>query len=129
MNRHVILGIAVAAAFAVGVLSANPVVEAAGGWKAAVDDLKAAITDLRETEILGFYKINKPLNGVVGSSVFCDEGDIATGGGGRSLDHSLKQSFPTGDPGDPPNGWQIVATGEVTSIQVICADYAPEHEP
>jgi len=39
-----IWAIVVAGAFFVGVLTANPVVEAAGGWKAAVDDLLAQIT-------------------------------------------------------------------------------------
>ena len=39
-----IWGIAIAGACFVGVLSANPVVEAAGGWKAAFDDLLAQIT-------------------------------------------------------------------------------------
>ena len=44
MNKQVILGIAIASAFVIGVLSANPVVEAVGGWQAAVADLLAQIT-------------------------------------------------------------------------------------
>jgi len=36
MNKQVILGIAIATAFVIGVLSANPVVDAAGGWKEAL---------------------------------------------------------------------------------------------
>ncbi len=44
MNKLGIWVIAVAAVFVVGVLSANPVVEAVGGWQAAVEDLLAQIT-------------------------------------------------------------------------------------
>ena len=41
-----IWGIVIAGAFFVGVLSANPVVEAAGGWKAAVIELSGDISDI-----------------------------------------------------------------------------------
>ena len=70
MNKLGIWVIAIAAAFVVGVLSANPVVEGASGWKQAFDDLlaqiisndvdiadnKARITDLenQSQEILRF---------------------------------------------------------------------------
>jgi len=43
LNKLGIWAIAIVAAFVVGVLSANPVVEAAGGWKAAIEDLQAQI--------------------------------------------------------------------------------------
>jgi len=46
MNKLGIWGIAIAAAFVIGVLSANPVVEAAGGWKAAVIELSGDISDI-----------------------------------------------------------------------------------
>jgi len=46
MNKLGIWGIAIAAAFMIGVLSANPVVEAVGGWKAAFDDLQQQINEI-----------------------------------------------------------------------------------
>ena len=36
MKKTLLLGIAIAGAFVIGVLSANPVVDAAGGWKEAL---------------------------------------------------------------------------------------------
>jgi len=36
MNRTILLGIAIASAFIIGTLTANPVVEAVGGWKEAL---------------------------------------------------------------------------------------------
>jgi len=44
MNKLGIWGIVIAGAFLIGVVSANPVVEAAGGWKATFDDLSSQIT-------------------------------------------------------------------------------------
>jgi len=46
LNKLGIWGIVIAGAFFVGVLSANPVVEAAGGWKAAVIELSGDISDI-----------------------------------------------------------------------------------
>ena len=46
MNKLGIWAIVVAGAFFVGVLSANPVVEAVGGWKAAVIELNDDISDI-----------------------------------------------------------------------------------
>ena len=46
MNKQVILALAIATAFVIGVLSANPVVEAVGGWQPAVEGLDARITAL-----------------------------------------------------------------------------------
>lgn len=43
MNKLGIWGIAIATAFFIGVLSANPVVEAVGGWKEAIADLQNQI--------------------------------------------------------------------------------------
>jgi len=50
MNKLGIWGIVIAGAFFVGVFSANPSVEAVGGWKAAFDDLLAQITS-NDTDI------------------------------------------------------------------------------
>ena len=46
MNKLGIWAIAIAGAFVIGVLSANPVVEAVGGWQLAVEGLDARITAL-----------------------------------------------------------------------------------
>jgi len=46
MNKLGIWAIAVAGAFVIGILSANPVVEAVGGWQPAVAGLDARITAL-----------------------------------------------------------------------------------
>ena len=46
MNKLGIWAIAIVAAFVVGILSANPVVEAVGGWKAAVIELNDDISDI-----------------------------------------------------------------------------------
>jgi len=46
MNKLGIWAIAIAGAFLIGILSANPVVEAVGGWQPAVDGLDARITAL-----------------------------------------------------------------------------------
>jgi len=46
MNKFGIWGIAIAAAFMIGVISANPVVEAVGGWKAAFEDLQEQINNI-----------------------------------------------------------------------------------
>ncbi len=46
MDKLGIWAIAIATAFVIGVLSANPVVEAAAGWKAAFDDLQQQINEI-----------------------------------------------------------------------------------
>jgi len=51
LNKLGIWAIAIVAAFVVGVLSANPVVEAAGGWKAAIESLVERVTDLENKPI------------------------------------------------------------------------------
>jgi len=54
MRKQVILGIAIATAFVIGVLSANPVVDAAGGWKEALglhEGDSSAHHDVPETQV------------------------------------------------------------------------------
>jgi len=46
MNNYGILGIAIGVAFLMGVLTANPVVEAVGGWKAAIADHETRISEI-----------------------------------------------------------------------------------
>ncbi len=49
MNKLGIWAIAIAGAFVIGILSANPVVEAVGGWQGAFDGLDARITELESS--------------------------------------------------------------------------------
>ena len=51
MNKLGIWAIAIVAAFFVGILSANPVVEAVSGWKAAFDGLDTRITALENQPV------------------------------------------------------------------------------
>jgi len=48
MNKLGIWAIAIAGAFVIGVLSANPVVEAVGGWQAAIAGHETRISELEE---------------------------------------------------------------------------------
>jgi len=43
MNKLSIWGIALATAFVIGVLSANPVAEAVGGWQSAIENLQLEV--------------------------------------------------------------------------------------
>ena len=45
-NRALILVVAIVASFVIGIISANPVVDAVGGWKAAFDDLQLQINNI-----------------------------------------------------------------------------------
>ena len=51
MNKLGIWAIAIAGAFLIGVLSANPVVEGVGGWKLAVADLQEQINAITRTQV------------------------------------------------------------------------------
>jgi len=59
MNKLSIWVIAIAGAFVVGVLSANPVVEAVGGWQPVVDDLQAQIDATTSTNVIRFDAGNR----------------------------------------------------------------------
>ena len=77
MNKLSIWGIVIAGAFFIGILTANPVVEAVGGWKAAIADLQNQIDNTSEqvyevslTVQIGILdNIPKPF------SLRCSEGD------------------------------------------------------
>jgi len=65
MNKLSIWGIVIAAAFVVGVLSANPVVEAVGGWQSAFDGLDIRITDLENQSIPESQVYEVSANGIL----------------------------------------------------------------
>jgi len=77
LNKLGIWAIVIVAAFVIGVLSANPVVEAAGGWKAAFDDLQNQIdnTSGQVYEVSALSVI--PAGGTFGNTVQlrCLDGD------------------------------------------------------
>jgi len=85
MNKLGILAIAIAGAFLIGILSANPVVEAVGGWKPAVDDLQSQIDAITSLESPTTYvKVKQHQYLQTSTSVYdvdCDPGDIILGGG------------------------------------------------
>jgi len=122
MRKQVILGIAIATAFVIGVLSANPVVEAANGWKAAVDDLQDQIDEIElspgpqgppgndgedGTQIFGTYivqggqkflDVDPTGQGSDSSIIFCEDGDILLSGGYSSLENvRLTENLPHPD--------------------------------
>jgi len=80
MNKLGIWALVIATAFMIGIFSANPVVEAVGGWKAAVDDLQNQIDNLEPSEQI--YEVSVvsviPESSTTGSFVMlrCLEGDM-----------------------------------------------------
>jgi len=96
--------------------------------------------------ILGFYVVKESVSNAPAPTksfaLGCDGGDIATGGGARSLSSSnseLEMSFPAKsggaldtDDGDVPTAWfsQFTITNSADlNGYVVCADYAPVHTP
>jgi len=83
MNKLGIWAIAIAGAFVIGILSANPVVEAVGGWQPAVDGLDARITALENQpapesqvyEVIGTTKIEAGDLSNETITLFCLDGD------------------------------------------------------
>jgi len=73
MNKLGIWAIAIAGAFLIGVLSANPIVEAQSGWKAAVAELQEQIPPPT------YWVIEDDL--AFALDALCDPGDRVIGGG------------------------------------------------
>jgi len=131
MNKA-ILGIVIAGAFVVGIFSANPVVEAVGGWQLAFEGLDTRITDLENQPV-------DPLNTYVkiqtGSppvqTAFCDGGDTVLSGGfnfGGGV--SITFSTPVDSNGNIitdeqtiPAGWGVGIPGgpPLMTTYVVCA--------
>ena len=66
MNKTILLGIAISGAFIVGILSANPVSEAVGGWQLAFDGLDTRITALEGSQTLEIMRYEG--GGIVGTA-------------------------------------------------------------
>jgi len=58
MNKLGIWAIAIATAFVIGVLSANPVVEGVGGWQAAIAGHETRITTLEGAQTIEIMRID-----------------------------------------------------------------------
>jgi len=110
MNKLGIWAIAIAGAFVIGILSANPVVEAVGGWKQAVDGLDARITTLEGQAGFNSYWTSFKSPSGDSATVLCQPGEkiiagSAEGGGGTPI--ALKQSHPVFNQGanSDQEGW------------------------
>jgi len=87
-SRALIIVVSVIAGFVIGIISANPVVEAAGGWKAAFDDLQSQITsndadiaDLETATTVELYKVSSTLLPPPQEvELNCDAGDTVVSG-------------------------------------------------
>jgi len=138
MNRLGIWAIAIAGAFVIGILSANPVVEAVGGWKAAVDGLDTRITTLENQQPTELY--TKTQNLVLADNSVkqivtqkCDVGDTVVNG---YLKHFTSETVPKIDVNQftsgafnvgGTDGWIIewfpsAPNSEVFDFVIVCAE-------
>jgi len=130
MNKLGIWGIVIAGAFFVGVLSANPVVEAVGGWKAAIAGHETRITDLESQTVPPTYWEIVDIFGNEGI-VLCDLGDKIISGGVkiRAGSSSLQGNEPIFNvgPNEDQEGWfgQIKSPGSQLRISANCLDNPP----
>jgi len=137
MNKLGIWGIAIAGAFVVGILSANPVVEAVGGWKGAFAGLDTRITALENQpdpesqvyEVSGVSVI--PTGQVFGSEVQlrCLDGDWFPT---TNVPFTLRPQPPPDDSGSIINAQQTsIHESDVTKIffsKVIGKDVTPQNQ-
>ena len=92
MKKLGIWAIAIAAAFIIGVFSANPVVDAAkAGWQPVVADHEERITDLENqlpgAEIYTVTEFDDVPNGTtLTKTLFCNEGDFVINGYFQALE-------------------------------------------
>jgi len=79
MNKLGIWAIAIATAFVIGILSANPVAEAVGGWKEAVADLQDQINSIPVLEPQIVTRTNSMVFAPQGTGMFetrCGTGEF-----------------------------------------------------
>ena len=118
MNKLGIWAIAIVGAVWIGVLSANPVVEAVGGWQPVVEGLDARVTALENQADFNSYWLNDAVpSGEENLAVLCNVGDKIIAGsveipGGTA---SIIQNRPIFDQGanSDQEGWQ----GRIAGIQ------------
>jgi len=138
MNKLGIWAIAIAGAFVIGVLSANPVVEAVGGWQAAIEllvvDIGSNTNDIANLQQQipppTYWVFVSPSTGKASS--LCDVGDKIIGGGTTVLGGAaeVRVSKPIFDAGtnSDQEGWR----GEISPISGVqiqvsasCLDLVP----
>jgi len=125
MNKLGIWLIAIATAFVIGVLSANPVVDAVGGWKGAFDGLDTRITALETATTVELYTVSftKDTSPPQSVELNCNSGDTVVSG---------YVIFPEGDTAEvntvainDGEGMIIGQSGAtslvVVTFQIICA--------
>jgi len=146
LNKLGIWAIAIVAAFVVVILSANPVVEAAGGWKAAIEDLQNQIDNIEllegpqgdkgdtgDTGPQGLTPTYWEIVDIFGNEgiVLCDLGDKIISGGVkiRAGSSSLQGNEPIFNvgPNSDQEGWfgQIKSPGSQLRVSANCLDNAP----
>jgi len=91
-------------------------------------DLCDGVDDIGDAGIglLGFYVVAGDLDGIQNTATInCDDGDIATGGGGTSSNPMISS-----EPIFDLSGWRTAVPGSTNAGEaiVVCADFAPVHE-
>jgi len=117
MNKLGIWAIAIAGAFLIGVLSANPVVEAVGGWQPVVEDLQNQIDVIPQiiTRTSTFQLEPDTRTG----EFLCEDGEVIIGakfeasaptaGFGGSVNH-VSQLYDTSILNQSPDPIQVIVT-------------------
>ena len=72
MKKSLLLGIVISSAFLIGIFSANPVVEAVGGWQGAIENLTIELNPANSNVIIP-DQIGQPF------TIGCPEGTVMTG--------------------------------------------------
>jgi len=143
MNKLGIWAIAIVAAFVIGVLSANPVAEAVGGWKEALQthegDSSAhhdKYTDAEAIAAVGPHTlpnyweiVDKIANS---ANALCDLGDKVIGGGttvlGGATEVTVGEPIFDGGTGANQEGWKGALTGGGSfqiRVSASCLDNPP----
>jgi len=100
MNKLGIWAIAIAGAFVIGMLSANPVVEAVGGWQGAIANLQLDVITVDGNLIdLSFAQNNQDTSiascpvthKVIGGGLRVFDIKVSSGGGGQKVVYEITQ--------------------------------------
>jgi hypothetical protein len=139
MGRTIwVLAVVIVAAFVVGILSANPVVEAVGGWKAAVIELNDDISDIElfledksdfwefleegGSELFGFDLVSVENQGICeDGQVVKRDSDLASSPTGWSCQPDETGDGGGGTPGDPLDEIKLIPQPESTPPPSMCS--------
>jgi len=135
MRKQVILGIALASAFLIGVLSANPVVEAVGGWQPAVDGLDARITALENQPAVTLETITvseslfvPSSKAIVSETALCPAGTTVSGGGVGEVNNAATVIV-SSIADTTQNGWKVIAksnesVNDAITVNAVCIGFS-----